>query len=56
MGPGWSVGGGETGSKQDGSIGLKGLDVAMKSGEEEQGQEAEKVLGAEGEVRKGCWR
>lgn len=33
-----------TGSKQVGSRGLKGLDVAMKSVEEEENQEAEKVL------------
>ena len=35
----------EAGSRLVGSRGLKGLDVAMKSGEEEQeGQEAERIL------------
>lgn len=35
----------EAGSRSVGSRGLKGLDVAMKSGEEErEGQEAERIL------------
>ena len=46
----------EAGSRLVGSRGLKGLDVAMKSGEEEQeGQEAESVSWCHGwDTRLGC--